>query len=324
MKNKILFSILGDWTSFLHNEIIVQEKILQKLVSDNLEKLFDIYLLWNEISFKQDKSLRIDTLWITKDWKLIIIEYKKQWFDNMLTQPLAYSTYLNKYQWDVMLLIQSLEQKINQKIVKSYFELPEISIICIANSFSNHDIEWSKHLNQSVWFYQYTIFNYEEQINLLLDCQYKNNSFLNFEKRILVELTDKQKEEYLNEVLENIYLSDYFNKFWYRCDKYWNQYTNVYFVKDEVWEVIFSFSFYKNMKSFFVEISSLENWKNLENNFQKILLESITWWLLWFWKITSEKLWEKWFQIIFRCVEFWKHNLNFSLEKIFNLLLIEN
>lgn len=324
MKNKILFSILSDWTSFLHNEIIVQEKILQKLVSDNLEKLFDTYLLWNEISFKQDKSLRIDTLWITKDWKLIIIEYKKQWFDNMLTQPLAYSTYLNKYQWDVMLLIQSLEQKINQKIVKSYFELPEISIICIANSFSNHDIEWSKHLNQSVWFYQYTIFNYEEQINLLLDCQYKNNSFLNFEKRILVELTDKQKEEYLNEVLENIYLSDYFNKFWYWCDKYWNQYTNVYFVKDEVWEVIFSFSFYKNMKSFFVEISSLENWKNLENNLQKILLESITWWLLWFWKITSEKLWEKWFQIIFRCVEFWKYNLNFSLEKIFNLLLIEN
>ena len=323
MKNKILFSLLSDWKSFLHNVITVQEKILQKLVSDNLEDLFDSYLLWNEISFKQDKSLRIDTLWITKDWKLIIIEYKKQWFENMLTQPLAYSTYLNKYQWDVMLLIQQLESQINKKLVNSYFELPEISIICIANSFSNHDIEWSKNLNQAIWFYQYTIFNYEDQINLLLDCQYKNNSFINFEKRILVELTDKQKEEYLSEVFEDFITSNFFDKFWYHCEKQWNQYTSVYFVRNEIWKCMFTFSYYKNLKSFFVEISTFHNWTLLKRKLETILLESLTWWLLWFWKISSENLWEDWFQIILRCIEFWKHNLRFSLEKIFTLILLE-
>lgn len=314
MKNKILLSLIK-WNStwVISKEFQVQEKIIQQLVSKHIETLFDCYLLWNEISFKQDTSLRIDSLCLTKDWKLIIIEYKKQWFSNMLTQPLAYSTYLKKYQWDVLLLINKLEEKLWKEKSES---LPDISILCIAWEFSNHDLEWSIWLQQAIWFYQYTLFSsWEDNLQLLLDCKFKNKAFQLFEKKILIELNEQQKEAFITSQLKEIIDSRFFQQFWYTCSITWNQYTQIYFIKDELWKTIFSFSFFKNMRSFYLEISSFYFEQHFfEEKYKQLEFECELWQLPWISKIIYENN-----MLNCKITEIWKHNLQFTFEKILKL-----
>ena len=61
MKNKLLLSFLDSTLKNveIQDEVQIQEKLLQNIVSTHIEKIFDAYLIWNEITFKQDNSLRL-------------------------------------------------------------------------------------------------------------------------------------------------------------------------------------------------------------------------------------------------------------------------
>lgn len=328
MKNKLLLSFLDSTLKNveIQDEVQIQEKLLQNIVSTHIEKIFDAYLIWNEITFKQDNSLRLDTLWITKDWKLLIIEYKKNSFDNMLTQPLAYHSYLSKYRWDVILLIQQKEKELWLKLI-NWTELPEILIICVAQFFSNHDIEWSKSVNQPIWFYTYNIFsNHEEKLNLLMNCIFKNKQFELLERKVLIELTDKEKENYLNSMFEEIYNSNIFEQFWLTCKKWWNQYAQVYLVKDEWDNNLFSFDWYKNSKSYYLEITSILD-DNMIKRLYNLYISNNNLNIWWLWKANisdySNKEWEWPITLTFRIIEFWQHDLKQSIMNLLMKILLD-
>src|SRR5580698_10382037 len=87
---------------------LTKERLLQKLVEDNLLEVLDMDFLYSE--YPTTDRGRIDTLAIDGDGAPVIIEYKRNRNDNVINQALSYLKWLKsqKVEFFEMLVMKRL------------------------------------------------------------------------------------------------------------------------------------------------------------------------------------------------------------------------
>ncbi|SHM42580.1 DUF5655 domain-containing protein [Mucilaginibacter sp. OK098] len=110
-----------------------KEKNLQKLVEENLPVLLDMFFIASE--YQTTHGGRIDTLAIDSKGAPVIIEYKRNKHDNVITQALFYLNWLKsqKPEFFQMLVIKKLG-------AESPIDWKNPRVICIAESYNPYDI----------------------------------------------------------------------------------------------------------------------------------------------------------------------------------------
>ena len=112
-----------------------KEKLLQKLIEDNLFEVLEMDFLATE--YGTTANGRIDTLAIDSNGAPIIIEYKRNKHDNVIIQALSYLSWLKtqKVGFFKDLVTEKLSRERADKI-----DWKNPRVICIAESYNPYDI----------------------------------------------------------------------------------------------------------------------------------------------------------------------------------------
>jgi len=127
-----------------------KEKALQKLIEDNLLEVLDMHFLSSE--YQTTHGGRIDTLAIDANGAPVIIEYKRNKNDNVITQSLFYLNWLKsqKVEFFEMLVTKKLG---HEKASKIDWKNPRV--ICIAESYNPYDIFALNEISAKLELYRY-------------------------------------------------------------------------------------------------------------------------------------------------------------------------
>jgi predicted transport protein len=138
-----------------------KEKALQKLIEENLLEVLDMNFLFSE--YQTTHGGRIDTLAIDANGAPVIIEYKRNRNDNVITQSLFYLNWLKsqKVEFFEMLVTKKLG---SEKASKIDWRNPRV--ICIAESYNPYDIFALNEISAKLELYRY---NYYENNTFTLE-----------------------------------------------------------------------------------------------------------------------------------------------------------
>lgn len=133
-----LFRIIDGKLRELKPNLVGKEKILQRLVEENLLEVLDTYFL--ETEYKTTSGGRIDTLGVDRTGAPTIIEYKRDQNDNVINQALSYLKWLKTQKSGFFeKLMQDRLHKDGVGKVNLDWKNPRI--ICIAASFNRFDVD---------------------------------------------------------------------------------------------------------------------------------------------------------------------------------------
>lgn len=124
-------------TLTLINAVKVQsEKVLQRLLEDNLKDILDMHFIASEY---RTTNGRIDTLAVDREGAPVIIEYKRCQNNNVINQALSYLQWLRAQQAEFfeMLMQKQLPQEVFDNI---RLDWKHPRVICVAESFSRYDV----------------------------------------------------------------------------------------------------------------------------------------------------------------------------------------
>lgn len=129
---------------------IDKEKALQKLIEENLLEVLDMSFLASE--YVTTSGGRIDTLAIDANGAPVIIEYKRNKNDNVITQALFYLNWLKtqKVEFFEMLVTKKLG---HEKAAKIDWKNPKV--ICIAENYNPYDIFALNEISANLELYRY-------------------------------------------------------------------------------------------------------------------------------------------------------------------------
>ena len=116
----------------LNGEEFKKERELQNLVENNLETILGVKFLATEYVIENG---RIDTLGIDENNSPVIIEYKRNQHENIITQSLFYLDWINTHRGDFQILVQ---EKLSKEISDN-INWNNPSVFCIAKEFSRYD-----------------------------------------------------------------------------------------------------------------------------------------------------------------------------------------
>lgn len=136
------------------------EKELQKLCEANLEELFQARFIATEFPFSDDHAGRLDTLAIDFEGNPIIIEYKFDKNQAVLSQALYYMDWLVNHKGDFEVTAQN---KLG-KDIKVKWDNPKM--IIVAQDFNRYDKFAINQINYDIYLYKYVYYKTGE---LLLD-----------------------------------------------------------------------------------------------------------------------------------------------------------
>jgi predicted transport protein len=127
-----------------------KERALQKLIQDNLLEVLDMHFLSSE--YQTTHGGRIDTIAIDSNGAPVIIEYKRNKNDNVITQSLFYLNWLKsqKVEFFEMLVTKKLG---HEKADKIDWKNPRV--ICIAESYNPYDIFALNEISAKLELYRY-------------------------------------------------------------------------------------------------------------------------------------------------------------------------
>ncbi len=127
-----------------------KEKALQKLVEENLLEVLDMNFLVSE--YVTTSGGRIDTLAVDANGAPVIIEYKRNKNDNVITQALFYLNWLKsqKVEFFEMLVTKKLG---HEKATKIDWKNPKV--ICIAENYNPYDIFALNEISANLELYRY-------------------------------------------------------------------------------------------------------------------------------------------------------------------------
>jgi len=153
-----LFEITNEKLQILEQSNFVLEKIMQSLIENNLQTVFNCRLIKSEFATGYQHSGRIDTLALSEDNNPVIIEYKKVESSELINQSLYYLAWMKDHQGDFEIAVQ--------KVLGNSIEVDwsEIRVICIAPNYKKYDLYavqmmganielWSYHLFQNRFLY---------------------------------------------------------------------------------------------------------------------------------------------------------------------------
>ncbi|MEM1118838.1 MAG: DUF5655 domain-containing protein [Bacteroidota bacterium] len=135
-----------------------KEKDIQKLVEENLLTVLDMHFLATE--YWTTSGGRIDTLAVDITGAPVIIEYKRNKNDNVITQALSYLRWLKaqKVEFFEMLVLKKLG---TEKAKKLPIDWKNPRVICIAESYSKFDIDTVEVIPMRIELFKYRYYESE-------------------------------------------------------------------------------------------------------------------------------------------------------------------
>lgn len=147
-----VFQISNQKLKQLNSKELGKEKVLQKLIEDSLEVLDINFLATEYITTTGDK---IDTLAIDSNGKPVIIEYKRNQNDNVITQALYYLDWLQSQNVGFFKLLV-IEKLGTEKATRIDWKNPRV--ICIAQSYHKYDIKALNRISPNLELYRYNYY----------------------------------------------------------------------------------------------------------------------------------------------------------------------
>lgn len=146
-----LFRVKGGTFGKLESSSARVERSLQTQFEVNLDALLGVRFLKTEFTFPGG---RIDTLGIDENNCPVIIEYKRQQDDNVITQGLFYLDWLMNHRGDFEILVRDhLDENIGQQ---TDWSAPRL--ICIAANFSRYDVHAVNQIDRNIELVRYRKF----------------------------------------------------------------------------------------------------------------------------------------------------------------------
>lgn len=149
MSNIKLFQIKDNLISELISGSIQLEKSLQNLIEANSEKFLGVRCLATE--YPKGQKCRLDTLGMDENGSPVIIEYKRNKDQNVITQGLYYLEWLLDHKKDFRELVR---ENLGEKALED-IDWDNPRILCIANDFSKFDINAVKMIDKNIDLIRY-------------------------------------------------------------------------------------------------------------------------------------------------------------------------
>lgn len=128
------------------------EKVLQSLVEQNLDTVFNCRFVASEFSTGAQHTGRIDTLALSEDDNPVIIEYKKAESSDLINQSLFYLSWLDDHRGDFEIAARrSLTEKVR-------VDWSDIRVICIAPNFKKYDLHAVQVMGANIELWSYRLF----------------------------------------------------------------------------------------------------------------------------------------------------------------------
>ncbi len=140
------------------------ERELQRLCENNLEELFQVRFIATEFPFADEYSGRLDTIGLDFDGNPVIIEYKFDKNQAVLSQALFYMDWLINHKGDFEMAAKS---KLGNNI-QIKWDNPKM--ILVAQDYNKYDKYAINRINYDIYFYKYIYYKsgslYLENINV--------------------------------------------------------------------------------------------------------------------------------------------------------------
>lgn len=133
---------------------VALEKSLQVLIENNLEALLGVRFLDTEYRTGTKHGGRIDTLGIDENGFPVIIEYKRDSHENVLTQGLYYLSWLMDHKGEFEMLVM---KKLGAKVVGE-IDFRGARLLCIAGGFNKFDEHAAEIANRNIELIRYKRF----------------------------------------------------------------------------------------------------------------------------------------------------------------------
>lgn len=132
-----------------------KEKDIQKLVENNLETIFEMWLIATEYSITAGR--RIDSFAVDSNGSPVIIEYKKRNDENVINQSISYLKWLKEQKPEFFQKMVENHVKNLPKDFKLRWEQPRV--ICIAEAFNKYDLDTVEMIKEiKIELYKYRFF----------------------------------------------------------------------------------------------------------------------------------------------------------------------
>ncbi|QQS34783.1 MAG: DUF91 domain-containing protein [Ignavibacteriales bacterium] len=154
-----LFNITNNKAIELDGSSVKVEKTLQTLIEKNLDTFLGVTFLQSEYSTGHKTTGRIDTLGIDENNCPVIIEYKRETNQNVVTQGLYYLDWLLDHKAEFQLLVMNKKGKESANNI----EWSNSRLICIAGDYTRYDSHAVEQMNRNIELIRYKKFD-----NLLL------------------------------------------------------------------------------------------------------------------------------------------------------------
>ena len=149
-----LFTIRAGLVSELAGTAVQIERDLQTLFESNLEALLGIKFVASEFSTGPVHGGRIDTLGLDEDGCPVIIEYKRLYHENIISQGLFYLHWMMDHKGD----FERLVHRILGASEAERIDWSNPRLLCIAGNFTRYDEQAVKQINRNVELLKYKRF----------------------------------------------------------------------------------------------------------------------------------------------------------------------
>ena len=147
-----LFEIKNQVLSPVEQTNFANEKLLQKLVEQNLKPIFNCRFVATEFATGIQHAGRIDTLALSEDNNPVIIEYKKVESADLITQSLYYLHWIHDHRGDFELAAKKALGN------KTEIDWSDVRVICIAPNFKKFDLHAVQVMGANIELWQYRLF----------------------------------------------------------------------------------------------------------------------------------------------------------------------
>lgn len=147
-----VFEVKDSKMTKLESKDFKSEKDLQKLLEENLEKVFNIRFIGSEFSTGSVHSGRIDSLGLSEDDNPVIIEYKKVESSQLINQSLFYLSWLSDHHGDFEIAVRN---KLGNDVEVDW---SNIRVICIAPNFKKYDLHAVNIMGANIELWQYKLY----------------------------------------------------------------------------------------------------------------------------------------------------------------------
>lgn len=149
-----LFRTKAGKATELKGTSVALEKSLQGLIESNLETLLGVRFLESEYRTGSKHGGRIDTLGIDENGFPVIIEYKRDSHENVLTQGLYYLSWLMDHKGEFEMLVM---KRFGAKTVGE-IDFKGARLLCIAGGFNKFDEHAAEIANRNIELIRYKRF----------------------------------------------------------------------------------------------------------------------------------------------------------------------